>query len=55
MDKNVFKKILENMAFAMNLSDDIPEHIMTEMMRSKDIKAANGMEQYLAHLVISSL
>ena len=34
MDKNVFKRILDNMVFAMNLSDDIPEHIMTEIMQS---------------------
>jgi replication-associated recombination protein RarA len=44
MDKNVFRKILENMVFAMNLSDDIPEHIMTEMMRIKDRKVVNEME-----------
>lgn len=44
MDKKIFKRILENMAFAMNLSDDIPEHIMTEMMRSKDNRVASGLE-----------
>jgi MoxR-like ATPase len=44
MDKNVFRKILENIVFAMNLSDDIPEHIITEMMRIKDRKVVNEME-----------
>jgi replication-associated recombination protein RarA len=42
MDKNVFRRIFENMVFAMNLSDDIPEHIMTEMI--KDRKVVNEME-----------
>jgi hypothetical protein len=44
MDKKIFKRILENMAFAMNLSGDIPEHIMTEMMRSKDKRVASELE-----------
>lgn len=44
MDKKIFKRILENIAFAMNLSDDIPEHIMTEMMRSKDKRVASELE-----------
>jgi replication-associated recombination protein RarA len=44
MGKSVFRKILENMVFAMNLSDDNPEHIMTEIMRIKDRDAVNEME-----------
>src|SRR5215204_5571857 len=35
MDKQIFKRILDNMVFAMNLSDDIPEHIITEIMQSR--------------------
>jgi replication-associated recombination protein RarA len=35
MDKQIFKRILDNIVFAMNLSDDIPEHIMTEIMKDR--------------------
>jgi hypothetical protein len=35
MNKQIFKRIFDNMVFAMNLSDDIPEHIMTEIMQSR--------------------
>ena len=45
MDKNVFKRILDNMVFAMNLSDDILEHIMTEIMQSR---VAQGTESLFA-------
>ena len=41
MDKQIFKRILDNIVFAMNLSDDIPEHIMTEIMQSR---VAQGTE-----------
>jgi hypothetical protein len=45
MDRQIFKRILDNMVFAMNLSDDIPEHIMTEIMQSR---IAQGTESLFA-------
>lgn len=45
MDKQIFKRIKDNMVFAMNLSDDIPEHIMSEIMRDK---VADGTESLFA-------
>jgi replication-associated recombination protein RarA len=45
MDKQIFKRILDNMVFAMNLSDDIPEHVMTEIMQSR---VAQGTESIFA-------
>src|SRR5215204_704960 len=45
MDKQIFKRILDNMVFAMNLSDDIPEHIMTAIMQSR---VAQGTESLFA-------
>ena len=44
MDKQIFKRILDNIVFAMNLSDDIPEHIMTEIMKDR---VAHGIEESL--------
>ena len=44
MDKQIFKRILENIVFAMNLSDDTPEHIMTEIMKDR---VAHGTEESL--------
>jgi replication-associated recombination protein RarA len=34
MDKQIFNRILDNIVFAMNLDDNIPDHIMTEIMRT---------------------
>jgi hypothetical protein len=45
MDKQIFKRILDNMIFAMNLSDDIPEHIMAEIMLDR---VAQGTESHFA-------
>ena len=35
MDKQIFKRVLDNMVFAMNLRDDTPEHILTEIMQDR--------------------
>jgi hypothetical protein len=43
MDKQIFKRILDNMVFAMNLSDDIPEHIMSEIMRDRVAHGTEGL------------
>jgi hypothetical protein len=45
MDKQIFKRMLDNMVFAMNLSDDIPEHIMTEIIQDR---VAHGTEALFA-------
>jgi hypothetical protein len=44
MNKQIFKRILDNMVFAVNLSDDIPEHIMTEIMK---VRVTHGTEESL--------
>jgi hypothetical protein len=46
MDKQIFKRILDNMDFAMYLSDNIPEHIMIDRDR-----IAHGTESLFAKLV----
>lgn len=33
--RQIFKRLLDNMVFAMNLSDDIPKHIITEIMQDR--------------------
>src|SRR5919108_4886177 len=43
MHKQIFKRILDNMVFAMNLSNDIPEHIMTEIMQSRVAQGAESL------------
>jgi Holliday junction resolvasome RuvABC ATP-dependent DNA helicase subunit len=35
MDKGVFKRIMDNIAFAMDLNDRIPEHIRQEIIREE--------------------
>jgi hypothetical protein len=35
MNRSVFKKIMENIAFAMGLNDQIPEHIRQEIIREE--------------------
>src|SRR5262245_40740954 len=45
MDKQIFKRVLDNMVFAMNLSDDIPEHILTEIMQ---YRISQGRENLFA-------
>jgi replication-associated recombination protein RarA len=34
MDANVLRRFMDNIIFAMNLSEEVPEHIKEEMMRS---------------------
>jgi hypothetical protein len=43
MDKQIFKRILDNMVFAMNLSDDIPEHILTDIIQSRVAQGAESL------------
>jgi hypothetical protein len=46
MDKQIFKRILDNMDFVMYLSDNIPEHTMIDRDR-----IAHGTESLFAKLV----
>jgi hypothetical protein len=38
MDKSVFKRIMDNLAFAMELNDQIPEHIRQEIAREESLE-----------------
>ncbi len=38
MDKSVFKRIMDNIAFAMELNDQIPDHIRQEIVRREELE-----------------
>src|SRR5215203_5727611 len=37
MDKNIFRRLMNNIAFAMELNDQVPEHIRQEIVRDESL------------------
>jgi len=46
MFKSIFNKGMENLRFAFNLDDYVPEHIMDELRNEQEFSNGDGSRKY---------